>query len=334
MAAPLRSGRGLWLRPRRQFGAGLAGVPADEVAEQAGPVAIHGSGGRLELFPQGILDAHRAPRASLAGHGDQGVMTQGVGSSCGCHDTHSIVGVVTPQFVSLRTLRRRRWGVRAALFLGIAASVSANVLHAEPNAIARVISSWPPVAILIALELVSRVPATGWLGRVRNVALAVVAGIAAWVSYWHMAGVAARYGEAADAAHLLPISVDGLIVVASVSLVILSTQIRSAEQPPPEDAPAGANPSPEDEPLPAEEPTQSGNGHDAAKARRMQALADLANGGDPKVISAAAGVSLQTLQRWADDAAKAARLPRGGPRKSAPGPAPEDVDAGTVPASR
>ena len=40
-----------------------------------------------------------------------------------------------------------------------------------------------------------------------------IAGIAAWVSYWHMAGVAARYGETGASPYLLPLSVDGLIVV-------------------------------------------------------------------------------------------------------------------------
>jgi hypothetical protein len=57
----------------------------------------------------------------------------------------------------------------------------------------------------------------------------VIAGIAAWVSYWHMKDVAHTYGEATISAYLLPISVDGLIVVASVSLVELAGRIRMLE---------------------------------------------------------------------------------------------------------
>jgi hypothetical protein len=57
------------------------------------------------------------------------------------------------------------------------------------------------------------------LAALRVLATIAIAGIAAWVSYWHMQDVAVRYGETAVSAYLLPISVDGLIVVASVSLV-------------------------------------------------------------------------------------------------------------------
>src|SRR5690606_15066850 len=56
------------------------------------------------------------------------------------------------------------------------------------------------------------------------------AGIAAWVSYWHMVGVAARYGETGASPYLLPLSVDGLVVVASVCLVELAGRIASAER--------------------------------------------------------------------------------------------------------
>jgi hypothetical protein len=225
--------------------------------------------------------------------------------------------------MTLRQLRRIRWAVRAALVLGISASVAANVLHAEPNPIARVIAGWPPVALLIALELVVRIPVARRLGWLRIAATALIAGIAAWVSYWHMAGVAARYGEDAASSRLLPLSVDGLIVVASVSLVELATRIRAAGSPPSEPVAGAVNPAPPEPDPPAEEPVQSVNGHDPARARRIKALADLAAGGDPKVIAAEAGVSVQTVQRWADDNARSARLPRGGPRKPAADPAAE-----------
>src|SRR5918998_74530 len=123
--------------------------------------------------------------------------------------------------VSLRQLRRVRWAVRAVLTLGVAASVAANVLHADPNPIAQAIAAWPPLALLLTVELISRVPVyRRSLAAVRLGATAAIAGIAAWVSYWHMAAVAARYGETgAAASYLLPLSVDGLVIVASVSLV-------------------------------------------------------------------------------------------------------------------
>ena len=96
----------------------------------------------------------------------------------------------------LPQLRRVRWAVRATLLLGVAASVAANILHAEPNPVSQMIAAWPPLALLLTVELISRVPVhRRSLAMVRLFATTAIAGIAAWVSYWHMAGVAARYGE-------------------------------------------------------------------------------------------------------------------------------------------
>lgn len=135
--------------------------------------------------------------------------------------------------MTLTHLRRIRWAVRATLTFGVAASVAANVLHADPNPISQTIAGWPPLALLLTVELVSRVPIhRRLLAVVRVLATAVIAGIAAFVSYWHMAGVASRYGETDASPYLLPVSVDGLIVVASISLVELAGRIRTLETPP------------------------------------------------------------------------------------------------------
>ncbi len=69
------------------------------------------------------------------------------------------------------------------------------------------------------------------LAAVRLLATAAIAGIAAWVSYFHMAGVVARYGETGTVPYLLPLSVDGLIIVASISLVELAGRIHDSETP-------------------------------------------------------------------------------------------------------
>jgi hypothetical protein len=121
-----------------------------------------------------------------------------------------------------------RWGARATLALGVTASGAANILHADPNPISRAISAWPPLALLFAVELISRVPIhRRWMAGIRWTAASLLAGIAAWVSYWHMAAVATTYGETGSSAFLLPLTVDGLVVVASISLVELNAQIRA-----------------------------------------------------------------------------------------------------------
>nr|WP_239152483.1 DUF2637 domain-containing protein [Virgisporangium aurantiacum] len=131
-------------------------------------------------------------------------------------------------------MARLRWAVRAVLTLGVIASIAANVLHARPNLISQMIAAWPPLALLLTVELISRVPADRrWLANLRLIAAAAIAGIAAWVSYWHMVGVAAHYGETdAAASYLLPISVDGLVVVASISLVEIAGRIRTCNNHP------------------------------------------------------------------------------------------------------
>lgn len=132
--------------------------------------------------------------------------------------------------MTLIKLKRVRWGVRAALALGVAASITGNVLHAHDSFVSRAISAWSPLALLITIELIARVPVhRRGLAAARWLATAVIAGIAAWVSYWHMAAVAGRYGETGASPYLIPLSVDGLVVVASVCLVELGGRIRDAE---------------------------------------------------------------------------------------------------------
>jgi len=129
--------------------------------------------------------------------------------------------------MSTQSLRRVRWAVRSTFVLGVAASVAANILHARPHPIAQIIAAWPPLALLVTVELVSHVPIhRRTLGVVRIVATAAIAAIAAFISYTHMTEVVARHGEVGAVPYLLPLSVDGLVVVASVSLVELGGRIR------------------------------------------------------------------------------------------------------------
>jgi hypothetical protein len=127
-------------------------------------------------------------------------------------------------------LRRVRLLARATLVAGVAASVAANMLHARNNPISQGIAAWSPLALLLTVELVARVPVhRRSLAVVRIAATTTIAGIAAWVSYWHMAGVCARYGETPVSAHLMPLCVDGLVVVASISLVEIAGLLRTLD---------------------------------------------------------------------------------------------------------
>lgn len=117
-------------------------------------------------------------------------------------------------------LRRR---VQAALIAALAASVAANILAAEPTPVARAVAAWPPIALLLTIDVLGRVPTpNGWTGRLATVATALVAGVAALASFAHVRAVALAVGESELVAWVLPLSVDGLAVVCSIALVELN----------------------------------------------------------------------------------------------------------------
>ncbi|RSM49394.1 hypothetical protein DMB66_44815 [Actinoplanes sp. ATCC 53533] len=213
---------------------------------------------------------------------------------------------------NLASLKRIGWGVRAVFTLGIAASLAGNVLHAQNNMISQAISAWSPLALLLTVELISRIPTRGGITSIaRMAATAVIAGIAAWVSYWHMAGVAAEYGETGAAPYLLPLSVDGLIVVASVSLVEIGARIRTLTAvadpaaavtvPAPVAAPAPApTPMIEDVPAPApvvkKAPAKRVTPRPASAVKVAKVAAKMP-GAPVKQIAEKAGVSPSTVRR-------------------------------------
>lgn len=68
----------------------------------------------------------------------------------------SVDGMMVVATVALGDGRRHRWSAWLAFWIGVAASVVANVLAAQPSAIARCISAWPAVAFVLVVEVVTR----------------------------------------------------------------------------------------------------------------------------------------------------------------------------------
>lgn len=120
--------------------------------------------------------------------------------------------------------------------VGVIASVSANVAHSyvkgSPPKGAIVAAAFWPMALLISLEVISRITwPTGvmwWLTRYAG--LTTVAVIAAIVSYRHMAGLLTSYGEDGFSASIGPLAVDGLMVVCSVALLAVADNRRRAAE--------------------------------------------------------------------------------------------------------
>jgi hypothetical protein len=123
----------------------------------------------------------------------------------------------------------------AAFVGGTVASVAANVAHARiptadagpswhPELGAQIAAAFWPLALLGAIEVLTRVPwPRGWVWALARYAGAGAVGAgAAVLSYRHMAALLAAWGEDGWNAHIGPLVVDGLMVVAGTALLALS----------------------------------------------------------------------------------------------------------------
>lgn len=142
----------------------------------------------------------------------------------------------------------RGWAY-VGVVLGAAVSVAANVAHSyvppadapagwHPHAGAVVGAVFWPVALLVAIEIMARVPwpaGARWT-LLRFGGLVPVAVVAAVVSYRHLSGLLTFYGEDGITAGFGPLAVDGLMVMATGAL-LATAGIRAETAPEPAAAP-------------------------------------------------------------------------------------------------
>ncbi|GAA1773287.1 DUF2637 domain-containing protein [Luedemannella helvata] len=171
--------------------------------------------------------------------------------------------------------RGRGWAKTGAA-LGALVSVAANVAHSfippaghvgpwapEPGAV--VISIVWPVFLFIAIEILVRTPwprQFGWTAT-RWVGLLPVALVAAFVSYRHLSGLLAHYGEEPIVTVLGPLAVDGLMIMATAAILATSHRTTNAQDPvtatvsaaPQPTTSVDSTPAPTTVPAPVVEPT-------------------------------------------------------------------------------
>lgn len=133
---------------------------------------------------------------------------------------------------------------RVGFGIGIVTSVAANVAHSyvppegveewHPPVGALIVAAFWPTALLICIEVISRVhwPSGKKWVLLRYGGLTAVAAIAAVISYRHMSGLLHSYGEDGLSAALGPLAVDGLMVVCSGALMAISDRQRALQQAP------------------------------------------------------------------------------------------------------
>lgn len=125
----------------------------------------------------------------------------------------------------------RGWAYLGAI-LGGAVSIAANVAHSyvaagDPAPLAVAMSVFWPVALFVAVEILARVqwPAGGRWAALRFGGLLPVAFVAALVSYRHLSGLLAHYGEDRVTAALGPLAVDGLMLMATGALIATGRRV-------------------------------------------------------------------------------------------------------------
>src|SRR3954468_18774022 len=133
--------------------------------------------------------------------------------------------------MSRTTQPGRGWAYTGAI-LGGSVSIAANVAHSflppqgapvnwapEPGAVVGAIV-WP-VFLFVAVEILARTAwPRGWSWHLlRWAGLLPVAGVAAFVSYRHLSGLLAHYGEEPIVYFIGPLAVDGLMIMATGALL-------------------------------------------------------------------------------------------------------------------
>ena len=123
---------------------------------------------------------------------------------------------------------RRLWVfVTVVAVLLISITVTLNVMHAPPNWGARLIGGTPPVFVFFCIELISRIPATSKMlmyGRIATTV--VVTGFSFAISYQQQMEFIHALGFVGWVANIYPIIIDGVMVVAALSLVEVTRKVR------------------------------------------------------------------------------------------------------------
>ena len=128
----------------------------------------------------------------------------------------------------LREFRQMWWFVTVVTAALVGAAVTLNVMHAPGGVVAHSIGGSAPVFMFICVHLIARVPATSWwLSAGRITPSVVVAGICFAISWQQQVNFMLSVGYAGWTVFAYPVMIDGVMLVATLSLVEVTRKVRS-----------------------------------------------------------------------------------------------------------
>jgi hypothetical protein len=124
---------------------------------------------------------------------------------------------------------RRLWAfVTAVTWLLVAVTVTLNVMHAPGGIVAHSIGGSAPVFLFLCVEFIARIPGTSfWLSFGRVAASLVVAGICFGISWQQQVNFMTSVGFQGWTVYAYPVMIDGVMLVAVLSLVEVTRKVRS-----------------------------------------------------------------------------------------------------------
>lgn len=127
---------------------------------------------------------------------------------------------MTKMTAAQRKARNLRWTASSTFYISATATAAANAYASEHTPLGIIIGLWTPCAFFLSLELLERIPVRkGFMMWVRVAAIAFLALIAGWVSYWHLVEALVSGGVTDPVAkYCMPLTVDVLMAIARVTM--------------------------------------------------------------------------------------------------------------------
>lgn len=136
----------------------------------------------------------------------------------------------------IKHLKWLLWANRGMIAFGYVVSATFNVLHARWNFFSVLIAIVSPTLLILAFEIGSRIPIPAkpgwlrWIGiGVRITTTVAIAGITAWISYFHQKDSFLRWGDDMTQAMLLPLAIDLFMIVGSVGVMEVNAQVQATQ---------------------------------------------------------------------------------------------------------